>query len=56
MQAIEAVAAGKPPPVTLEGVSGPVAVDTVAAAGDWQEHWKHTDRARRERSPWSREK
>lgn len=53
MQAIDAVAAGKALPVSLEGVSGPVAVDTIAAAGDWRAHWKQTDRSRRARSPWS---
>ncbi|MDA1324411.1 MAG: Rieske 2Fe-2S domain-containing protein [Proteobacteria bacterium] len=54
MQAIDAVAAGKAPAVTLDDVSGPVAVDTIATAGDWQAHWKQTDRARRDRSPWAK--
>jgi phenylpropionate dioxygenase-like ring-hydroxylating dioxygenase large terminal subunit len=55
LQAIDAVATGKAPTVTLEGVFGPVAVDTIAAAGDWQAHWQQTDRARRDRSSWSKE-
>jgi len=55
MQAIDAVVAGKIPPVTLEGVASPVAIDTIAAKGDWQAHWKQSDRARRARSAWAKE-
>ncbi len=53
MQAIDAVEAGKEPVVTLDGVTGPMAIDTMASTGDWQVHWKEADRARRTRSPWA---
>lgn len=55
MQAIDAVEGGREPVVTLDGVTGPMAIDTIARAGDWQEHWKKADRARRQRSPWATE-
>ena len=54
MQSIDAVAAGRALPVTLDTVSGPVAVDTIAVAGAWQAHWQKTDLARRSRSPWAK--
>lgn len=55
MQAIDAVEAGRAPVVTLDGATGPVAVDTIAGTGDWRTHWKEADRARRDRSPWAKE-
>ena len=55
MQAIDAVEEGRAPVVTLDGVTGPVAVDTIAGTGDWRIHWKESDRARRDRSPWAKE-
>ena len=54
MQSIDAAEAGRDLPVTLESVSGPVAVDTIATDGDWQAHWRRTDQARRNRSAWAK--
>lgn len=53
MQAIDAVESGREPVVTLDSVTGPVAIDTIAVTEDWRSHWKDADQARRERSPWA---
>ncbi|MCZ6603541.1 MAG: aromatic ring-hydroxylating dioxygenase subunit alpha [Alphaproteobacteria bacterium] len=41
----------------LPGLNGspdrPVAVDTMAPAASWQDHWPQVDRARRQRSAWA---
>lgn len=54
MQAIDAVEAGGDPVVTLDNVTGPLAIDTIAAKGDWQTHWKQADLSRRNRSSWAK--
>ena len=32
---------------------GPLAIDTVVPAEDWQEKWRENEAERREKSPWA---
>jgi len=52
LKSIDAVQANKTLPVTLENVSAPRAIDTIAADKDWRTQWKRAEAGRRERSPW----
>ncbi len=47
----------RPPALPLNGgakaLRGPVAIDTIAPAGEWVDAWKARDMERRETSPWA---
>jgi phenylpropionate dioxygenase-like ring-hydroxylating dioxygenase large terminal subunit len=59
LRAIKAHEAGQPTPgLALDEpgaheLRGPLAVDTVTPAEDWQTHWREHEAARRARSPWA---
>ena len=53
LAAIDAVETGGAPAIAPDCRAVPLAVDTVAAAGDWQAHWRAIDAGRRARSPWA---
>lgn len=61
LKAIKAQEAGQPTPglaldeAGARDLRGPLAVDTVAPAEDWQRHWREHEAARRARSPWAAE-
>jgi hypothetical protein len=40
---------------SAQALRGPVAVDTVAPADGWREHWTERDARRRDESPWAAE-
>lgn len=57
-EAIDAVARGEMPEISLRPADparcrGPVAIDTVAPAGNWKQAWRKTAVERRARSPWA---
>lgn len=58
LNAIGQVQRGERPPMVLDPahaarVRGPVTVDGIAPASDWQRYWKDYDTARRRRSAWA---
>jgi phthalate 4,5-dioxygenase oxygenase subunit len=55
MAAIDGVDAGKDAPKQGVGLTGPVAVDTIGPVEGWQNCWRESDAARRDRSPWAKE-
>lgn len=61
LKAIRAHEAGQPTPglaldeEAAHELRGPLAVDTVTPAEDWQRHWREHEAARRARSPWAAE-
>jgi hypothetical protein len=58
LKAIEQAARGERPPMALDpaaaqAVRGPVTVDGIGPALDWQRYWREYDGARRRRSAWA---
>jgi phenylpropionate dioxygenase-like ring-hydroxylating dioxygenase large terminal subunit len=58
LKAIEQAGRGERPPMVLDGaeagrVRGPVTIDGIGPAGDWQRYWREYDGARRRRSAWA---
>jgi phthalate 4,5-dioxygenase oxygenase subunit len=59
LKAIKAMEAGQPTPglpldeAAARELRGPLAIDTVAPAEDWQTAWRETEAERRARSPWA---
>ena len=55
---IDAVERGEDPPLAgrngaVSGIAGPVGIDTIGEAADWQAAWRAHERDRREASPWA---
>jgi phthalate 4,5-dioxygenase oxygenase subunit len=55
LSAIDAVALGKAAPKQGAALKGPLSVDTIGAADNWEGCWIECDMARRDRSPWAKE-
>ncbi|UYP18262.1 aromatic ring-hydroxylating dioxygenase subunit alpha [Rhodococcus sp. Z13] len=61
LRAIEAFEAGNTVPglpvdgATAAALRGPLAVDTIAPADDWEQHWRKREAERRNASPWASE-
>ena len=55
LSAIDAVAIGKAAPKQGVALKGPLSVDTIGAADNWEGCWIECDVARRDRSPWAKE-
>ena len=55
LSAIDAVAIGKAAPKQGAALKGPLSVDTIGAADNWEGCWIECDTARRDRSPWAKE-
>ena len=55
LSAIDAVALGKSAPKQGAALKGPLSVDTIGAADNWEGCWIECDMARRDRSPWAKE-
>ena len=61
LRSIKALEEGQPTPAlpldeeAAHQLRGPLAIDTVAPAEDWQEAWRETEAERRARSPWAAE-
>lgn len=61
LRAIEAFEAGNSVPglpvdgATAAALRGPLAVDTIAPADDWEQHWRKREAERRNASPWASE-
>jgi hypothetical protein len=59
LKAIRSMEAGQPTPAhplddaAAQELRGPLAIDTVVPAEDWQEKWRENEAQRRERSPWA---
>jgi hypothetical protein len=58
LRAIEQAARGERPPMVLDAagaqaVRGPVTIDGIGPAADWQRYWREYDGARRRRSAWA---
>ncbi len=53
MAAIDAVEKGSSPTIDLATCEAPLAVDTLAVAGDWRAHWRTVEADRRSASPWA---
>jgi phthalate 4,5-dioxygenase oxygenase subunit len=59
LKAITAMEAGQPTPglpldeAAARELRGPLAIDSVAPAEDWQTAWRETEAERRARSPWA---
>jgi hypothetical protein len=58
LKAIDQALRGERPPMALDGaeakrVRGPVTIDGIGPAGDWQGYWREYDGARRRRSAWA---
>ncbi|TWH44775.1 hypothetical protein L612_000300002720 [Rhodococcus rhodochrous J38] len=61
LRALEAFEAGNSVPglpvdeATAAALRGPLAVDTIAPADDWEPHWRKREAQRRNASPWASE-
>jgi phenylpropionate dioxygenase-like ring-hydroxylating dioxygenase large terminal subunit len=58
LKAIEQAGQGQRPLMSLDAaeaarIRGPVTIDGMGPAGDWQGYWRDYDRARRKRSAWA---
>jgi hypothetical protein len=59
LRAIDAFEAGRATPgrpidaAAAHALTGPVAVDTIAPAEDWEQAWRDREQERRARSPWA---
>ncbi len=53
LRAIDAFAAGGALPARGPDLSGPLAVDTIAPAAEWETVWRQREAQRREASPWA---
>jgi phthalate 4,5-dioxygenase oxygenase subunit len=59
LKSIKAMEAGQPTPglpldeAAAKELTGPLAIDTVTPAEDWQSAWRETEAERRARSPWA---
>ena len=58
LEAIDQARRGERPLMVLDGaqaqrVRGPVTIDGIGPAGDWQRYWREYDGARRRRSAWA---
>ncbi|GIF22926.1 phenylpropionate dioxygenase-like ring-hydroxylating dioxygenase large terminal subunit [Actinoplanes tereljensis] len=53
LRAIDAHAAGGPLPAHGAGLTGPLAVDTIAPTADWEATWRRRESERRSKSPWA---
>ncbi|MDI9913985.1 Rieske 2Fe-2S domain-containing protein [Rhodococcus sp. IEGM 1379] len=59
LRALEAFEAGSPTPAlavdseSAAALRGPSAVDTIAPAEGWEEHWRDREKERRTQSPWA---
>jgi hypothetical protein len=53
LRSIAAHSAGNPVPGRGAALHGPLAVDTIAPAADWQHHWREREAKRRTESPWA---
>ncbi|MCA0241067.1 MAG: Rieske 2Fe-2S domain-containing protein [Proteobacteria bacterium] len=52
MAAIDAVAAGKPPPRPAQAATAPDTIDCIAPAQDWERFWTAQVQAKRQGAPW----
>jgi phthalate 4,5-dioxygenase oxygenase subunit len=53
LRAIDTFGAGGPVPARGAGLTGPLAVDTIAPAADWEQTWRRREAERRAASPWA---